>query len=166
MEHNNDSLYLPAVCFKENTKAAVEWHCSIFPNSQIMQEHEPAVKAESLGAIFLRMNGDSSFITNPSISFLMICDNRSEIGEFWKCLIDKFCALMQLPLYPWSNYCRWLQYQYGFSWQIVQENLCDISSKSFHARAAIFKIKSFRFKLNIFYLPTSDNNIVTTSFLI
>ncbi|OAL81335.1 hypothetical protein AY606_00890 [Acinetobacter sp. SFB] len=108
-----------------------------------MQEHETAVKAESLGAIFLRINGDPTFTTNPSISFLVICDNRSEIGEFWKCLIDKLCALIQLPQYPWSDYCRWLPHQYGVSWQIVPKNLCEISSKSFHARADLFKIKNF-----------------------
>jgi predicted 3-demethylubiquinone-9 3-methyltransferase (glyoxalase superfamily) len=37
------SIY-PALRFKKNAKTALQWYCSIFPNSQIMQEHDTALK--------------------------------------------------------------------------------------------------------------------------
>ena len=43
------SIY-PALRFKENTKATLEWYSSIFPNSQITQQPlDTAVKAQFSG---------------------------------------------------------------------------------------------------------------------
>ena len=39
------SIY-PALRLKKNAKTALQWYCSIFPNSQIMQEHDTALKVQ------------------------------------------------------------------------------------------------------------------------
>ena len=70
------SIY-PALRFKKNAKTALQWYCSIFPNSQIMQEHDTALKVQFAGVPFMGINGCSSFIPNPSISFMVFCESRT-----------------------------------------------------------------------------------------
>lgn len=122
------SIY-PALRFKENAKTALEWYCSIFPNSQIIQQQDTAVKAQFAGVPFVGINGGSPFTTNPSISFMVICESRSEIDKFWKRLIEGGSALMELNQYPWSDYYGWLQDQHGFSWQLYLGKLSDVNQQ-------------------------------------
>jgi predicted 3-demethylubiquinone-9 3-methyltransferase (glyoxalase superfamily) len=122
------SIY-PALRFKENAKTALEWYCSIFPNSHIMLEHDPAVKAQLAGVPFLGINGGPPFTINPSISFMVICETRSEIDHYWNQLSKDGSALMELGQYPWSDYYGWLQDQHGFSWQLYLGKLSDVNQQ-------------------------------------
>ena len=58
------SIY-PALRFKKNAKTALEWYCSIFPNSQIMQEHDTALKVQFAGVPFIGINGGPPFPPIP-----------------------------------------------------------------------------------------------------
>ena len=97
------SIY-PALRFKKNAKTALQWYCSIFPNSQIMQKHDTALKVQFAGVTFIGINGGPPFTPNPSISFMVICESRTEIDEYWKQLIDAGFVRMELGQYPWSDY--------------------------------------------------------------
>lgn len=74
------SIY-PALRFKENVKAALECYSSIFPTSQITQQPlDTAVKAQFSGIPFVGINGNASFITHSSISFIMTCETCSKLA--------------------------------------------------------------------------------------
>lgn len=122
------SIY-PALRFKKNAKTALQWYCSIFPNSQIMQEHDTALKVQFAGVTFIGINGGPPFTPNPSISFMVICESRTEIDKYWKQLIDAGFARMELGQYPWSDYYGWLQDQHGFNWQLYLGKLSDVNQQ-------------------------------------
>jgi len=76
------SIYF-ALRFKEIIKAVLEWHCSTFQNSKIIQRQDTALKAQFAGVPFVGINGGSA--STPSFYFFrVICGRCSEIDEFWK----------------------------------------------------------------------------------
>lgn len=124
------SIY-PALRFKENAKAALEWYCSIFQNSQIIKEHDTVVKAKFAGVPFVGINGGSPFTTNPSISFIVIFENHSEIDYYWK----------EITSHGTEDWCSWCKDKLGISWQIVPKNLWKILNNNPYALDVIFKMK-------------------------
>ncbi|TCH64316.1 VOC family protein [Acinetobacter sp. ANC 4862] len=124
------SIY-PAFRFKDNTRAVLGWYCSIFSNSQIIQEHETAVKVKFAGVPFVGINGGPSFTTNPSISFMVICESRSEIDYYWN----------GITLDGTEDGCSWCKDQFGFNWQIVPQNLWKILNNNPYVLDVIFKMK-------------------------
>ena len=124
------SIY-PALRFKENARAVLGWYCSIFRNSQIIQQHYTAVKVKFAGVPFVGINGDPSFTTNPSISFMVICESRSEIDYYWN-------GITLHGTEDWSSGCK---DQFGFNWQIVPQNLWKILNNNPYVLDVIFKMK-------------------------
>lgn len=122
------SIY-PCLWFEKNAKAAFEWYCSIFPNSHLIEENQYAVKAQLAGIRFLAINDEPTFHPNPSISFMVICENRTEVDCYWNQLIEGGSAQMALGQYAWSDYYGWLQDQYGFSWQLYLGKLSDTNQQ-------------------------------------
>lgn len=122
------SIY-PCLWFGKNAQAAFEWYCSIFPHSHMIETNEYAAKANFAGVPFLGINGGPTFHPNPAISFMVICENQTEIDHLWNQLIEGGSSLMELGPYAWSDYYGWLQDQYGFSWQLYLGKLSDVNQQ-------------------------------------
>lgn len=71
------------------------------------------------GQRFLALNGGPVFKFNEAISFLIRCEDQTEIDYFW----DKLSAV------PGSEQCGWLKDKYGLSWQVIPKNMGEIISK-------------------------------------
>ncbi len=122
------SIY-PCLWFEKNAQAALEWYCSIFPHSHMIEANEYVAKADFAGVPFLGINGAPNFHPNPSISFMVICENQTEIDHLWNQLIEGGSTLMALEQCAWSDCYGWLQDRYGFSWQLYLGKLSDVNQQ-------------------------------------
>ena len=77
------------------------------------------------------------FAFNEAISFMVQCKDQSEIDYYWE----------KLSAVPESEQCGWLKDKYGFSWQIVPENMGELMSgdkeKMARVTQAFLQMKKF-----------------------
>lgn len=118
----------PHLWFDTQAQEAAKLYTSLFKNSQIKNQqtiHDtPSGDADILtislaGQEFMLLNGGPYFTFNPSISFLVACDSKSEVDSYWKVLSEGGSALMELGEYPFSQWYGWTQDRFGLSWQIM-----------------------------------------------
>jgi predicted 3-demethylubiquinone-9 3-methyltransferase (glyoxalase superfamily) len=118
--------------FDNCAKEAVDFYLSVFNDGRILsvdyytdssQEvtgHAEgdvlAVAFELRGMHFIAINGGPQFSFNPSVSFMVECDNQAEIDAYWD----------RLSSDPAAEQCGWLRDKYGLSWQIVPSVLNDL----------------------------------------
>jgi len=62
------------------------------------------------------------FKLNPSVSFLVACKTKDEVGALWERLSTGGEVLMELGEYPFSEKYGWIQDRYGVSWQLLLIN--------------------------------------------
>ncbi|MDQ3659938.1 MAG: VOC family protein [Actinomycetota bacterium] len=113
---------------------AVNFYTSVFPNSKVGDIFRYAAGEEpdregtvryvgfSLdGQEFAAMDSaqDHRFGFNEAISFLVGCEDQSEIDRFW----DKLSAV------PESEQCGWLKDRFGLSWQIIPRLLDEYMAR-------------------------------------
>ena len=133
---NNSQKIVPALMFaNDNSKKvreASEFYRSIFPNSTSLMESTYAEMTGSSGDdlifaqfklngyIFNVMSNDEphGFEFTEGISFMVYCDNQSEIDHYWEKLSDGGEQQM----------CGWLRDKYGVSWQIIPRQLDQMMS--------------------------------------
>ena len=109
---------LPAIWFDQNAREAFDYYTSIFPSATILHTTPVVTEAELLGVRFIGINGGPMFKPNPSISFMVICENEQELDRLWTNLSGGGNTLMPLGSYPWSNRYGWLEDKYHVSWQL------------------------------------------------
>ena len=117
----------PNLWFDGNTKEAVNFYVSIFPNSKILNTtYYPQTTEEGLadfqldmagkeltlefeldGVKFVAINADSTFKFNESVSFSIACKDQQEIDYYWDKLSEGGAAEAQQ--------CGWLQDKFGLS---------------------------------------------------
>ena len=111
-------MIYPALWFDNQALDALEFYCSVFPDSAI-QEHNPTVvKATLANQQFIGINGGPYFLPNPAISFTVLCSSRQEINAIWQKLIIGGVSLVELGHYACNAYYGWVQDQYGYTWQL------------------------------------------------
>jgi len=64
---------------------------------------------------FIARNGGQQFIFSPAVPFLVNCERREEVDEFWEKLSEG----------GEKQRCGWLKDKFGLSWQIVPSALGD-----------------------------------------
>jgi predicted 3-demethylubiquinone-9 3-methyltransferase (glyoxalase superfamily) len=113
----------PFLWFNNDATQAVDFYCSIFPNSSRADEtRNPqdgsvlVVSFELQGQKFTALNGGPQFRFNEAISFVVRCDNQQEIDDYWSKLTDGGS----------EGRCGWLKDKYGLSWQIVPARIPDL----------------------------------------
>ncbi|MEW6159702.1 MAG: VOC family protein [Verrucomicrobiota bacterium] len=115
----------PCLWFDDQAEEAARFYVSVFPNSRMVavtrygaegakvcgrpEGSVMTVKFEIAGQSFLALNGGPVFKISPAISFIVNCQNQSEIDLLWTKLSDG-----GIP-----QQCGWLQDRFGVSWQIV-----------------------------------------------
>ena len=123
-------LFVGDVCGK--TQEATDFYMSVFKNSKRGQiaRYPKGSEPDKEGTImftdfmlesqwFAAMDSahEHKFAFNEAISFLVSCKDQKEIDYYWK----------KLSAVPESEVCGWLKDKYGVSWQIVPENMINMT---------------------------------------
>ena len=111
----------PCLWFDGQAKAAAEFYCSIFSNSNITEENPMVVRWEINGSQFMGLNGGPQFKTNEAVSFVIECDTQQEIDNYWNKLTADGGQESQ---------CGWCKDKFGVSWQVVPAILGELLSNS------------------------------------
>ncbi len=118
----------PCLWFDSQAEEAVNFYCSIFKNSAVIQtsrygDGAPFEKGTVLtigftldGQQFLAMNGGPMYSFTPAISLVKQCETQEEIDYYWERLCDGGKPLN----------CGWLTDRYGVTWQIVPSFIGDM----------------------------------------
>jgi predicted 3-demethylubiquinone-9 3-methyltransferase (glyoxalase superfamily) len=124
--------------FDDNAAQAADFYLSIFPDAKDIDrsiiENTPSgsteiIEIELADQGFTLISAGPLFKVNPTISFLIACDTKDEVGAFWKKLSEGGTPLMELGEYPFSERYGWIQDQFGVSWQVMLKGEMDIEQK-------------------------------------
>ena len=112
----------PCLWFDNNAEEAVNFYCSVFKNSKVLNmsrypEVGPGKPGSVLTASFeidgqplTALNGGPQFTFTEAISLMVMCDTQQEIDDYWAKLTANGGKESQ---------CGWLKDKYELSWQIV-----------------------------------------------
>ena len=112
----------PCLWFDNNAEEAVNFYCSVFKNSKVLNMSRstdvgPGNPGSVLTAAFeidgqqlTALNGGPQFTFTEAISLMVMCDTQQEIDDYWAKLTANGGKESQ---------CGWLKDKYGLSWQIV-----------------------------------------------
>ena len=115
----------PFMWFNNQAEEAREFYVSVFENSRIGAtvrhgDAGPGPKATVMTAAFeldgqelVALSGGPLFNFSPAISFVVNCDTRAEVDEYWE----------RLSAGGEPHVCGWLKDRYGVSWRIVPRAL-------------------------------------------
>ena len=112
----------PFLWYSHQAEEAARLYADIFPDSRIkrvvkMPSESPSgppgsvkvVEFELCGQSFVAMSAGPLDPFNHAISFVVNCDDQSEIDRYWNALLDGGS----------HEQCGWLKDRFGVSWQIV-----------------------------------------------
>ena len=119
----------PCLWFDGNAIEAVEFYCSIFPDSKIVSQNPFVVIFHIKNTKFMALNGGPEYKFNGAISFVVNCNNQQEIDYFW----EKLSSGGQI------GKCGWLQDKFGVSWQIVPTILGKLMNNPDKAPKVMFE---------------------------
>lgn len=120
----NKSLY-PCLWFNDNAKAAADLYCSVFPNSNIVQDTPMVTSFELHGTRFMGLNGGPQYQVNSAMSYYVYCGSASEIERIYTALTPNGTIVMPLGAYDWSPKYAWVVDAFGVNWQL---DIDDIKS--------------------------------------
>lgn len=123
----NNSIY-PCLLFDGQAEAAAKFYCTVFKDSKIFIKNQWVVNLELSGQKFMCLNGPAVTI-NPSISFYVIFETKTEVDETWNKLLEGGSILMALDKYDWSERYGWIQDKYGTNWQLSFGKIEDVGQK-------------------------------------
>ena len=138
----NSSHITPFLWFDSNAEEAVDFYCSIFPNSRRLSElrnpsDAPGTKGGALtisfeldGLRFTALNGGPTYKFTAAVSFVVRCETQEEIDYYWS----------KLTAGGGEVRCGWLVDKFGLSWQIVPARLSELIRNS-QALQAMLKMK-------------------------
>jgi predicted 3-demethylubiquinone-9 3-methyltransferase (glyoxalase superfamily) len=105
--------------FDGQAEAAAKFYCTVFKNSKITQVTPMVVTFELNGSKFMGLNGGPMFKFDEAISFMVNCDDQTEIDYYWDTLTANGGQ---------ESMCGWLKDKFGVSWQIVPANIGELMS--------------------------------------
>lgn len=125
---------IPHFWFDKQAEEAAEFYTSIFDNSGILDATRytdegkeihgmdagtvMTIDFELAGQRFTALNGGPHFEFNPSISFFVQKESKTDVNRLWDELLKGGQVMMPLDTYPWSEKYGWLQDRFGLTWQI------------------------------------------------
>lgn len=133
---------VPCLWFADRAEEAMEFYCSVFPNSRIvsierypdesLDEHFAGMSGKVITGVFeldgnrfICLDGGPAFTFNEAISLTVECADQAEIDRYWQAL----------SAVPESEQCGWLKDRFGISWQIVPDNLGELMTGDAQVRA-------------------------------
>ena len=132
------SKVTPFLWYARDAEEAVRFYVSLIPNSSldnvwVMQADSPSgppgsvkVVEFTLGGVqFNAMQAGPLDSFNHAVSFVINCDDQTEVDRLWEALGEG------------GSYeaCGWLKDRYGVSWQIVPTELLEMMKDKDKARA-------------------------------
>lgn len=120
----------PYLWFHDSAQEAMEYYVSVFPNSSIdrvtlypdenLSEHFEGMSGKVIngeftlnGTPFGCIDGGPTFTFNEAVSFVIECDDQTEIDHYWQAL----------SAVPEAEACGWCKDRFGVSWQVVPAGL-------------------------------------------
>ena len=141
----NPMRITPFLWFDKNAEEAVDFYCSIFPNSRKLAEFRSptetpsgpegmvlTVSFELDGLPFTALNGGPHYQFTPAVSFVVYCDSQLEIDDYWTKLTAGGKEIQ----------CGWLVDKFGLSWQVVPKRLTELLRHP-KAMQAMMQMKKF-----------------------
>ena len=111
----------PFLWFNNNAEEAIRFYSAIFKNSKVGEitrygDTGPgptgslmSASFELNGQEFIALNGGPHFTFTEAISFVINCENQTEVDYYWQKLTEGGKPSM----------CGWLKDKFGLSWQVV-----------------------------------------------
>jgi predicted 3-demethylubiquinone-9 3-methyltransferase (glyoxalase superfamily) len=136
---------------------AMQFYASLFPDSGIGHiarygsDREPDKESTLMfgsfklaGQQFAAMDSahPHGFGFNEAISFMVSCENQTEIDNYWNALAAD----------PTAGQCGWIKDRYGLSWQIVPAAMREMMAKG--SREQIARVTKAFLKMKKFDLAT------------
>jgi len=113
--------------FNGNAREAATFYTSIFPDSELAdnwiaptdtpgnkQGEEIVVNFKIFGRPFIGLNGGPQFTFSEAVSLQIPCKDQSDIDKYWGLLTADGGEESQ---------CGWLKDKFGFSWQVVSQEM-------------------------------------------
>jgi len=125
----------PCLWFDGNAKDAAEFYCSVFKNSKIIDDTPMVVTFELNGYKVMGLNGGPQFKFDEAVSLVVNCKTQEEIDYYWEKLTADGGE---------ESMCGWLKDKFGFSWQIIPENIGQLLTnpeKAQRVMAAVMKMR-------------------------
>lgn len=126
----------PFLWFDDQAEDAVNFYTAVFKNAAAgVKTYYPEGSMLPAGTLltqsfelegiqFVALNGGPKYHFNPSISFVVNCEDQAEIDYFWE----------QLSQNGRLDMCGWLTDQFGVSWQVVPATIGTLMK---HPKAAM-----------------------------
>ena len=120
---------VPYIWFVDGALEAVEFYCSLFPDSRVThvsyyREGAPlpagtvlVVEFELLGRPYAALNGGPAFPQSESFSIQVEVDTQEELDRVWDALVADGGT---------ESMCGWCKDRWGVSWQVVPRVLADV----------------------------------------
>ncbi len=118
--------------FDGNAEEAATFYVSLFPDSRIDKvvrspADNPSMKEGGVlvvdftlaGRKYSGLNGGPTFQFTEAVSFMVHCEDQSEVDRLWEALIADGGRPSQ---------CGWLKDRFGLSWQITPQEMLDMLS--------------------------------------
>jgi predicted 3-demethylubiquinone-9 3-methyltransferase (glyoxalase superfamily) len=121
----------PHLWFDKEAKEAAGFYTSIFKDSKIKTSvvlHDTpsgsvdVLTIDLMGQEFGLISAGPLFKFNPSVSFLVSLNSKTEVDALWSKLSERGAVLMPLGTYPFSEWYGWTQDRYGVSWQVLLDS--------------------------------------------
>ena len=126
----------PCLWFNDQAREAMEYYVSVFPDARIvsideypdekLDEHFSGMSGKVLngrftlnGVDFVCLDGGPMFTFNEAISFVVTCADQAEIDRYWS----------KLSHVPESEQCGWCKDRFGVSWQIIPQNMDELTRR-------------------------------------
>ncbi|MGH6837758.1 MAG: VOC family protein [Methylocella sp.] len=132
------SKIVPNLWYSEKAEEAAAFYASVLPNSKVdsvtaLAADSPSGPAGSvkvveftlMGQPFMAFSAGPRDAFNHSISFMVQCEDQTEIDRLWAALSE--CGKIEQ--------CGWLKDRYGLSWQIAPSVLGEMMKDLDRARA-------------------------------
>ena len=113
--------------FDGRAREAANFYTSIFPDSHLddnwiaptdtpgnKQGEEIVVNFQIFGRQFIGLNGGPQFTFSEAVSLQIPCKDQSDIDKYWGLLTADGGEESQ---------CGWLKDKFGFSWQVVSQEM-------------------------------------------
>lgn len=123
-----NSIY-PCLTLRGKIAEASDFYIQTFGNGKVAQTSPFVIQIELSGQKIMLLNDGPTSSPNPSISFMVMCENEAETEKYWNELVTGGKVLMPLDSYTWSPKYGWIEDKYGISWQLYTGDKADTIQK-------------------------------------
>lgn len=122
----------PCLWFDGNAEEAANFYVTLLPDSRVVKVSRSPAETPSGpagmvltvdfmlgGQRFQGLNGGPDFTFNEAVSFVIECDDQTEVDRLWNALTASGGE---------PGPCGWLKDRFGLSWQIVPRRLDELLS--------------------------------------